>query len=596
MGFTAAGYARELLPLIARRRGLVFPLAIIGAVLVLVVPLPPALMDLLLAANITLSIVILMATISVQTPLELSVFPSLLLGTTLFRLVLNVASTRLILTNAGAAGTAAAGGIIEKFGEMVAGDRMVVGFVIFLIIVVIQFVVVTKGATRISEVAARFVLDSLPGRQMAIDADLSAGLVDEPTARRQREDLLRHADFFGAMDGASRFVRGDAVAGLIITLVNILGGLYVGVVETGMSLADAFSVFTRLTIGDGLASQVPAFIIALGAALLITRSSVPANLGEETVRQVTSHPEALMMAGLFAVLLAATDFPRAPLIVLGGACVGWAVWSGRTPRKVPERSDAPAMKEAEPTVRIEEFLHIDPIELEVGYGLLRMTDRSRGGDLVERLQQLRQQVARRLGLILPKVRIRDNLDLAPHAYRVKVRGRHVADGSIPIDCWLARQGRSTPTVALGAPAPAELYGANSWWIDAAKRSYAERQGFQVLDAAGSLLHHLHKVIEQHAGDLLSRDQVKRLLDSLRATSPALVDEIVPGLLSAGHIHRVLQNLLREGRSIRDLETILEAMSDLAPQNRDIEALTEHVRGQLSYTDEAWSSELRLAAA
>ncbi len=479
---------------------------------------------------------------------------------------------------------------------MVAGDRIIVGLVIFLIIVVIQFVVITKGATRISEVAARFVLDALPGRQMAIDADLSAGLVDESTARRQREDLLRQADFFGAMDGASKFVRGDAVAGLVITLVNILGGLYVGVVQIGMPLGEALDVFTKLTIGDGLASQVPAFIIALGAAFLVTRSSAPANLGEETVRQITSRPEALMMAGLFAVLLAATDFPRVPLIVLGGACVGWALWTQRTKPDAPQRIEPPTLKEAEPAVRIEEFLHIDPIELEVGYGLLRMTDRSRGGDLVERLQQLRQQVARRLGLILPKVRIRDNLDLAPHAYRVKVRGRHVADGTIPIDCWLARQGRSTPTVALGAPAPADVYGPNSWWIDSAKRSYAERQGFQVLDAAGSLLHHLHKLIERHAGDLLSRDQVKRLLDSLRETSPALVDEIVPSLLSAGHVHRVLQNLLRDGRSIRDLESILEAMSDVAPRSRDVDVLTDHVRGQLSRAEGAWSGELRLASA
>jgi len=595
MPSSATGPARGLLGQISRYHGLVFPLAIIGSILVLVIPVPPALMDMLLAANITLSVVILMATISARTPLEMSEFPSLLLGTTLLRLVLNVASTRLILTRAGSAGTSAAGGIIQKFGEMVAGDRLMVGFVIFAIIVVIQFVVITKGATRISEVAARFVLDALPGRQMAIDSDLSAGLIDEATARRQREQLGHHADFFGAMDGASKFVRGDAVAGMVITLVNIMGGLYVGVVDSGMSLSAAADVFTKLTIGDGLSSQVPAFILAIAAALLVTRSSQPVNLGEETVRQLTARPEALFMAGLFAVLLAGTNFPRVPLLLLGGACTGSAYWLSRRARK-PDEAPAPRPADPEPAVRIEEFLHVDPMELEIGYGILRLADRSRGGDLIERLQQLRQQTAQDLGLILPKVRIRDNLDLSPQSYVVKLRSKRVASGVIPPDCWLGRGGRPGTPVSLGAPAPAEPFGANAWWIDAHRRAFAERQGFQVLDATGVILFHLRKIINEHAAELLSRDQVKRLLDSLKETAPALVDEVVPGMLTAGQVHRVLQNLLGEGRSIRDLETILEVLGDQAATTRDIDVLTACVRDRLDRDELPGAADARLAGA
>ena len=592
---TATGFARDILRRLSQYHGLVFPLVIIGAILVIVLPLPPALMDLLLATNITLSIVILMATISVRTPLEMSVFPSLLLGTTLLRLVLNVASTRLILTRAGTAGTAAAGGIIQKFGEMVAGDRIVVGFVIFAIIVVIQFVVITKGASRISEVSARFVLDAMPGRQMAIDADLGAGLIDEASARRQREELIRGADFFGAMDGASKFVRGDAVAGMVITLVNILGGLYVGVVDSGMSLGRAADVFTKLTIGDGLSSQLPAFILALAAALLITRSSTPVKLGEETVRQLTSHPEALLMAGLFAALLAATNFPRVPLLILGAACTGGAYWVSRS-RKKPAETEAQRPVEPELAVRIEEFLHIDPMELEIGYGLLRLADRSRGGDLIERLQQLRQQTAQDLGLILPKIRIRDNLDLAPQSYVVKIRGKTVSSGTIPVDCWLARGKQAAAIISLGAPAPDDPFGPNCWWIDANRRAYAERQGFQVLDAAGAIMYDLRRIIEDHAADLLSRDQVKRLLDSLKERSPVLVDDVVPGLLSTGQVHRVLQDLLAERRSIRDLETILEALGDHAAVCKDLDELTNRVRRRLDRHESPRSAESELAAA
>jgi flagellar biosynthesis protein FlhA len=579
MVWTGTGIAQGLFQRLSHYHGLVFPLAIIGSILVIVVPIPPPLMDALLATNIILAVVILMATVSVRSPLEMSVFPSLLLGTTLFRLVLNVASTRLILTRAGTEGTAAAGGVIQKFGELMAGDRVVIGAVIFAIIVIIQFVVITTGATRISEVSARFVLDAMPGRQMAIDADLSAGLIDEATARRQREELVRNADFFGAMDGASKFVRGDAIAGVVITAVNILGGLYVGMVETGMSFSVAANVFTKLTIGDGLSSQVPAFILALAAALLITRSSTPVQLGEETVRQLTGRPEALAMAAFFAVLLAATHFPRVPLLVLGAACTVGAYWASRGRQQVPQ-PEQPRAVDPEPAVRIEEFLHIDPMELEIGYGLLKLADRSRGGDLIERLQQLRQQTAQKLGLILPKLRIRDNLDIGPQTYVVRIRGNAVSTGTVPVDCFLARGKPASTQLSLGAPAPAEPFGANCWWIDGNRRAYAERQGFQVLDATDAILFDLRRVIERHAADLLSRDQVKRLLDSLKERAPVLVDDVVPHLLATGQVHRILQNLLRQQRSIRDLETILEAVGDHAPTCKDIDELAGYVRQRL----------------
>jgi flagellar biosynthesis protein FlhA len=478
----------------------------------------------------------------------------------------------------------------------VAGDRIVVGAVIFAIIVVIQFVVITKGATRISEVSARFVLDAMPGRQMAIDADLSAGLIDEASARRQRDELVRSADFFGAMDGASKFVRGDAVAGVVITIVNIVGGLYMGVVESGMTLEHATDVFTKLTIGDGLASQVPAFILALAAALLITRPSTPVKLGEETVRQLTLHPESLIMAGMFALLLAGTNFPRVPLLGLGAACAAAAYWISRGRRPAAEPEEQPRPADPEPAVRIEEYLQIDPMELEIGYGLLRLADRSRGGDLIERLQQLRQQTAQNLGLILPKLRIRDNLEIGPQAYVVRIRGKAVSRGNIPVDCFLARGKQSGPKMSLGAPAPDEPFGPNCWWIDVNRRAYAERQGFLVLDAVGAILFDLRRIIEEHAADLLSRDQVKRLLDSLKERAPVLVDDVVPSLLATGQVHRLLQNLLHDRRSIRDLETILEAVGDHATTCKDIEKLTAHVRQRLDRQENSTDETRRCAAA
>lgn len=556
---------------------LAMPLTMIGCVLVLVVPLPAYVLDMLLAANITLSILILLTTLVVRTPLEFSVFPSILLGTTLFRLVLNVASTRLILTLGGSAGTGAAGGVIQKFGELVAGNRLAVGTVIFAILVVVQFVVITKGATRISEVAARFMLDALPGRQMAIDADLAAGSVDATTARQQRDQLTRQADFFGAMDGASKFVRGDAVAGLVITCVNIVGGLYVGIVESGLSFSEATNVFTKLTIGDGLSSQVPAFVIAIATGLLMTRPSLEGRLSEDVLRQLTRYPETFAVAAVFAGLLALSNFPRVPLLLLAGGALAVAITINRA------RAAEPVVEPREdvhPAPRIEDLLFVEPFELQLGFGLVRLADPGQGGDLLEHLHAARQEIARARGFIVPKIRVRDNLSLESHGYRALLRGEVVADGEAPAGRLLARTARGDTTGLGGLPANEGVYGRGARWIEPAQRGQAEHQGCELLSASAAVALHLSCVANEHAATLLSRDQVAGLVTRLKHTSPAVVEELIPDVLSVGQVQRVLQYLLTHGHSVRDLEQILEILGDHVAETKDIERLAERVRIRL----------------
>ena len=420
--------------LIAQTRNLILPVALITSLLVILIPMPPALMDILLAANITMAVIVLLTTIYVNTPLEFSVFPSMLLVATLGRLVLNVASTRLILTRAETDGMMAAGGVIRSFGEFVAGDRIVVGLIIFVIIIVIQFVVITKGATRISEVAARFALDGMPGRQMAIDADLNAGIIDEKEAQRRRNEITQQADFYGAMDGASKFVRGDAIAGIIITLINIVGGLYVGMYEAGMNLSQAAQLFTKLTIGDGLVTQVPAFLISLAAGLLVTRSTQKVNLPVEFLSQLFSRPQALIVAASFLGVLIFTNLPAVPLLVIGACCTVLAVLLMRQAREAERRAAAAAQAESEqatqPEERIEDYLAVDPMEMEIGVGLIRLADPQRGGDLLNRITGVRQGVASDLGIILPKVRIRDNMRLDENEYRIRISNNTVARSEV----------------------------------------------------------------------------------------------------------------------------------------------------------------------
>jgi len=529
----------------ARVQELVLPVAMIASILVILVPLPAGLMDLLLAANITVAVIMLLTTLYVRTPLEFNIFPSLLLATTLFRLVLNVATTRLILTRASHDGLYAAGGVVRTFGEFVTGgstgaDKIVVGLVIFSIIVLIQFVVITKGATRISEVAARFTLDGMPGRQMAIDADLSAGLIDQREAQRRRMDIGRQADFFGAMDGASKFVRGDAVAGLAIILINIVGGLAIGIVQWGMSPAQAASLFTTLTIGDGLVSQVPAFLIALAAGLLVTRSSQQSNLPKEFLQQLFSRPLALATAGGFLAVLTLTSLPRAPLLAIGAGCVGMAVvLSRRENRARTETSAKQRVENAKKEQRVEDYLAVDPMELELGIGLIRWADRRRGGDLLDRVQRVRQSLAAQIGVIMPKVRIRDNMRLEPNQFRIKIADVAVFRGA----------------------------------IDDASH----------VEPAAEIASQLSETVRRHADELLTRDAVKHLIDQLRETSPAVVDELIPGLMKLGEVQQVLQELLREQVPIRPLGPILEALGDAAPRTKDPAALVEIVRRRLART-------------
>ena len=571
----------------SRSLGLLFPILIVGAVLVMVVPLPPVLMDLLLAANITLSVVILLTTIHVATPLEFSVFPALLLGTTLVRLVLNVASTRLILTEGATAGSQAAGRVVEAFGNFVAAGSPTVGLIIFLILVTIQFVVITKGATRIGEVAARFALDGMPGRQMAVDADLANGLITKEEARDQRRQIARQADFYGAMDGASRFVRGDAVAGLVITAINIIGGLYVGMVNEGMPLASAAAVFTTLTIGDGLVAQIPAFLISIAAGLLVTRSSANANLPRDVVGQTFRHPVAMYIAAGFVLVMAFSGLPAAPLVTLGAGCLltGWLLQSQRPAEDKPVHSQphqltvaaqiAPA--DSRPNLRVES------LELELGIGLIRLADSSAGGDLIEHISQLRQRIAQELGFIVPKVRVVDNLRLDPRQFQIKLRSVPVAWGDAYADALLAVDfdGVEEPLPGIETTEPSS--GRPARWIEAGLRESAVAAGYQILPPQAFLIQHLGEVVRAHAAELLTRQQVHALLGDLRTRSPQLVDELQPLGIRAATVHLVLCNLLRERVSIRDLEVILEALGSCSGRTDNPAVLTECVRVALSRT-------------
>jgi len=574
---------------LAQFQDLVLPVGVIASVLVIMIPLPAALMDLLLATNITLAVIVLLTTIYVRTPLEFSIFPSLLLATTLLRLVLNVATTRLILTRAESDGLLAAGKVVLTFGQFVTAGgtndthKIVVGLIIFAIIVLIQFVVITKGATRISEVAARFALDGMPGRQMAIDADLNAGIIDEHEAQRRREEITRQADFFGAMDGASKFVRGDAIAGIVITLINIIGGLFIGIIGAGMSLSEAAGLFTTLTIGDGLVSQVPAFLISLAAGLLVTRSSHETNLPSEFIWQLFSRPQALAVAGSFLGVLIFTSLPRVPLLLIGAGCIGLAATLSR--RSARQRASAEAKERAEAAKpreeRIEDYLAVDPMELEVGVGLIRLADPQRGGDLLERIQRVRQNVASQIGIILPKVRIRDNMRLDQHQYRIKIADMPVAEGTVYPDRFLAIDSGMATGKVPGTPTRDPAFGTPALWIEPGVRDQAEMLGYTVVEPTAVIATHLTETVRKHADEILTRDATKHLIEELKQTSPAVVEELIPGVMKLAEVQQILQMLLREGVPIRQLGAILETLGDYAPRSKDPILLTEYVRHRLA---------------
>ncbi len=567
---------------LAQVQDLVLPVAAIASVLVILVPLPTPVMDLLLAANIAVAVIVLLTTIYVRTPLEFSVFPTLLLATTLSRLVLNVATTRLILSDAGDRGLMAAGGVVRSFGEFVAGDKIVVGLVIFAIIVVIQFVVITKGATRISEVAARFALDGMPGRQMAIDADLAAGNISEKQAQTRRQEVTQQADFFGAMDGASKFVRGDAIAGIIITLINILGGLVIGIVEYRMGIGEAADLFTRLTIGDGLVSQIPAFLISLAAGLLVTRSSSSVNLPVQFLNQLFSRPQTLAVTGVFLGLLIFTKLPAVPLVGLGGGCVGLAMLLTR------RQHEAEALARQQAAVpqklrdqRVEDYLAVDPMEIEIGAGLIRLADPKRGGDLLDRIQRSRQAIAAEMGLIMPKVRIRDNLRLGARQYRIKIADLPVAEGELQPAMLLAVDSGNASGNISGLATRDPAHGMPATWIEPSARQQAESQGYHVAEPISVLVNHLTETVRSHGDEILTRDATRHLVDELKKTSPTVVDELIPDQMKLAEVQQVLQLLLREQVPIRQLASILEALGEEVSRTKDPIALSERVRHRLA---------------
>ena len=565
-----------------KNRGLLMPLAATALIFVLLVPLPTSLLDVLLATNITLAAVVLLTVMYLQRPLEFSAFPSLLLSMTLLRLTLNTATTRLILTNAHE-GTAAAGHVIEVFGNFVTAGSLAVGIIIFIILTVIQFAVITKGATRIAEVAARFTLDGMPGKQMAIDADLNAGMIDEPEARRRRDEVTAEADFYGAMDGASKFGRGDAIAGLIITIVNVLGGIYVGMVEHGMNVMDCLRVFTKLTIGDGLVAAIPAFIVSVAAGMLVTRSNAKSNMGEEIFSQLTSRPIALVLTAVFLGFLSLTPLPKLPLLALAGGCGGLAYALTTTRAAAATVAATKARTEAKKPEPVEALLGVDPMELEVGLGLIRLVDRKQGGDLLDRITNIRRQIATELGIVVPPIRVRDHLKLEPNRYVVKLRGVEVARGEVTPGYLLAIDNGTVSSPMAGIETKEPAFGLTALWVTEEQRAEAEQRNYTVVPCSSVLATHLTEVIKRHADELLTRQQTHRLLDALKEKSPKAVEDVIPEVINVGELQRVMQNLLRERVAVRDLETILETMGDWAPRTKDADVLTEYARNALART-------------
>lgn len=546
----------------------------------MIIPMPAGILDVLLVFNLTFAMVVVLVTMYTTKPLEFAVFPSLLLLTTLLRLALNVSSTRLILLNAHA------GRVIEQFGHFVVGGNPVVGFVVFIILVVIQFVVITRGAERVAEVAARFTLDAMPGKQMSIDADLNAGLIDDTEARRRRREIEREADFYGAMDGASKFVKGDAIAAIIITIINIIGGLVVGVLQLGMPLADSLLTYTLLTVGDGLVSQVPALLISVATGMVVTRAASDVELGSDLTGQLLQKPRVLFIAAVVLVAMGIVPgLPTFPFLVLA-ALSGIAGRNLASMETIGEEETAGSPDDPHPPDGPEEMarlLQADPVSIELGYGLLALAESRDGGDLMERIGLLRRKLAMELGMVLPLVRLRDNMALDANTYAVKLRGVSVAAGEIMADRYLAMDPGDIDDDVPGIETREPAFGMPARWISSSDRDRAEVMGYTVVDPASVLITHVAEVLKSHAHELLSRQETKIILDAVRESSPAVVEELVPDVLSLGDVQKVLQNLLREGVPIRDLLTIFETLTDYGSMVQDTDRLSEVVRQSLYRT-------------
>lgn len=568
-------------------RSLFVPVGFMLGLMVILIPLPPMGMDMLIAINISLGVVILLTTLYMNHPLDFSVFPSLLLATTLLRLVLNVASTRLILTADASSPEEAvdvAGKVIGAFGAFVAGDSLAVGVIIFLILIIVQFMVITKGASRISEVAARFTLDAMPGKQLAIDADLNAGMITEDEARDRRDMIRREADFFGAMDGASKFVRGDAVAGILITLINVIGGFAIGTLERGWPAGQTASVFTKLTIGDGLTSAMPSLIISIASALIVTRSGSKADLGTELTGQLGSQPRGLFITAAFLAVLSLTPLPTIPILACSviSAVLGYAMMRGAkvAAHQAEQQVEESVVPEAAP---IETLLKVDTLELEVGYGLVQLVDANQGGDLLERISSTRRQLAIEMGLVMPPVRIRDNMQLEPTKYNVKIRGATIATGEVVPSRLMAMDPGLASGDIEGVRTVEPAFGLDAWWIEPNLKQRAETLNYTVVEPSSVMATHIAEVIKQHADELLSREEVNNLVEQLKEQSSKLVGDTIPAIVGIGDLQKVLQSLLRERVSIRNLETIVETLADWAPKTKDVAVQTEYVRNGLKRT-------------
>jgi flagellar biosynthesis protein FlhA len=560
---------------LAKQRDLIVVLGVVSIILVLIIPLPVFLLDSLLSISLCIGLIVLLTTMYNKEALDFSVFPSLLLTVTLFRLALNVATTRLIL------GQGYAGKVVEVFGTFVTGGNPLVGFIIFLIIVIIQFIVITKGSGRIAEVAARFTLDAMPGKQMAIDADLNSGLINEEQAKARRAKISQEADFYGAMDGASKFVRGDAVAGIIIVLINIIGGFVIGVMQQGLTFQDSLLTFTRLTIGDGLVTQIPALMISTGAGILVSRAASKENLGVEITTQLFSNPRILSVAsGVMLFFAFIPGFRKLPFIML--ALGAGAIAFNEFMREKRERQAAVTVKPVpKGEEKAEDYLHVDAMELEIGYGLIPLVDVTQGGDVLDRITMIRRQLATELGIIIPPIRIRDNIQLKPNEYRIKIRTTAVGKGELMSGAYLAMDPGTVQKKVRGIETVEPAFGLPALWITESQKESAELSGYTVVELPAVLATHITELIKRHAHELLTRQDVKNLVDNLKEHNAAVVEELIPGILSSGETHKVLQNLLRERVSIRDLSLVLETLADVAPKNKNPEILTEYVRNALA---------------
>lgn len=566
-----------------RPREFVVAGGLIAILVVMVIPIPTFLLDILLSFSIMLSLIILMVSILMLSPLDFSVFPSLLLLVTLVRLSLNVASTRIILLH-GNEGPGAAGQVIQSFGSFVVGGNYVVGAVIFIILVIINFIVITKGSVRTSEVAARFTLDAIPGKQMSIDADLNAGLITEEEARTRRRNLEREADFYGSMDGAIRFVRGDAIAGILITLINVVGGFAIGVFQQDMGVGDAAKVYTLLTIGDGLVTQLPALVVSTAAGLVVTRATTDKNLPNELIQQMTNNPAAFLIAGVvlfvFGLIPGLPHFPFFFMALLA-ALVNYRLFKNSQKKEKIQKKKIEAEKKIPAPERVESILPLDIMELEVGYELIPLVDADRNGELLDRIKSVRRQFALEMGFIVPPLHIRDNLQLKPSEYAILIKGVEVTRGSVMVGKFLAMSPGKTEQELSGVKTQEPTFGLPAIWINASAKQEAQVAGYTVVDPATVITTHIKETIKRNAHDLLGRQEVQALLDKFKETNPKVIEELIPNLMSLGKLQKVLQNLLKEQVSIRDLRTILETLADYAPKIDDQDMLTEYVRQALA---------------